>query len=156
MKYLVFILIFFSFSCRYERRSYNLSYMAQQNSNDIDSLITVLKSSKCVEEHRIGITMVRSYTYMAAEELWQQSSVKQLTKLCSNKNANVRCYAFLGLISSYNERKLVEKIAEKHKNDGERVVRRGGCIQWPCTVSQYMEMQLRNFYSGDTIYRRLK
>jgi hypothetical protein len=104
---------------------------------------------------RIGITAVKSYIYRAASVLWEQSSTEDLIKFCEDKNANVRCYAFLGLIIYRDERKIAEQIADRHKNDCSRVIKWGSCIQWGCTVSEFMEMKLREFYSGDTFYRRL-
>ncbi|MCE3225551.1 MAG: hypothetical protein K0S32_102 [Bacteroidetes bacterium] len=120
-----------------------------------DSLISVIKNSKCIEMERIGITAVKSYIYRAASVLWEQSSTEDLIKFCEDKNANVRCYAFLGLIIYRDERKIAEQIADRHKNDCSRVIKWGSCIQWGCTVSEFMEMKLREFYSGDTFYRRL-
>jgi len=132
-------------------------FTASARNKHADSLIKVLKESKCVEGERIGITAVRSYSYKAAQMLWETTTMEELKKLCSNKNNVVRCYAFLGLIVSKNDRKLAEQIADKHLKDKKIITTWNGCIKMKFTVSDYMEMKLREFYSIDGfIYKRLK
>jgi len=130
---------------------------ASARNKNVDSLLSILKESKCVEGERIGITGVRSYKYKAAQQLWEISTSEELKKLCSHKNNVIRCYAFLGLIVSKNDRKLAEQIADKHFKDKKIITTWNGCIQMKFTVSDYMEMKLRDFYSTDGyIYKRLK
>ncbi|HEY6160430.1 MAG TPA: hypothetical protein VI112_04380 [Bacteroidia bacterium] len=120
-----------------------------------DSLLQILKKAKSIEGEYIGITADKSEVYKAASELWNICSEKELVKLTGNKDPEITCYAFLGLLKKNADPRLLEEIVSKHSKDLQRTQMHNGCIEWPITVKDYMEMMLHNFMLDPGIKQQL-
>lgn len=111
-------------------------FPAIKNTENIDSLLNVIKVTDCVYEKNVGIGGSFSEQYARFEKVKDLLSEKDLFKLLDDESPIVRVYAFKGLQmkkSSYLERAKV-----KIKNDTTNLSWMGGCISKTKKVADFV------------------
>ena len=122
----------------------DLGYDAKKISKNTKKIIRVLKKVKRIEGSSLGFGGTPSKTYPHFEELLNTATEQELIELTKIPNANIRYYAFWGLIRKETDLETLYQITINHLNDTKVLETQSFCIVGDISIGDYMLSSIKD------------